>query len=181
MNKKAWKLFGEFFLKTIIVILGIAIVIFAIYFMIQVFGGGKDKPSNTNTGNSSNTSATISTVDLTSEEPASEEPVTEEPTSEEPATVEPISSVGHTIEVLNSTETAGVAKGWQTTLNEAGFNVTQIGNYETEGLTDSRIIVTQEGMGQDLLQYFPTATIVVGTIDSGVEIQIIVGTVDVQQ
>jgi hypothetical protein len=35
-------------------------------------------------------------------------------------------------------------------------------------------------MGQDLLSYFPSATIEVGTIDSGVDIQIIVGTADVQ-
>lgn len=173
MNKKAWKLFGEVFLKSIIVILGIAIVVFAIYFMIQVFGGGNKEKENTD-GDTS-----ISTEDLSSEEQGTDEPTSEDTVTEEP-TAEPISSVGHTIEVLNSTETAGVAAGWQETLNAAGFNVTQIGNYETETLTNTKIIVPQDGMGQDLLQYFPTAVIEVGTVDSGVEIQIIVGTADVQ-
>ncbi len=171
MNKKAWKLFGEVFLKSIIVILGIAIVVFAIYFMIQVFGGNSKEEDTEETG--------ISTEALTEEELDTETASTEEVT-EEPTTVEQISSVGHTIEVLNSTDTAGVAAGWQETLNAAGFDVTSIGNYETETLTNTKIIVSQEGMGQDLLQYFPNATIEVGSIDSGVEIQIIIGTADVQ-
>lgn len=174
MNKKMLKLFGEAFLKTLIVILGIAIVIFAIYFLIQIFGGGgKDKNSTEDTP--------ISTEDLNGEDPSTGDvPDTTEPTTEPPATVEPISSVGHTIEVLNSTDTAGVAAGWQEKLNNAGFNVTQIGNYETETLTGTRIIVTQEGMGQDLVGQFRNATVEVGTISSGVEIQIIIGTDDAQ-
>lgn len=172
MNKKAMRLFGEVFLKTIIVILGMAIVAFVIFFMIQKFGGSK-KSNNTEEP------ASITTESLPTDA-TSEEPVTEEPTSEEPATVELISSVGHSIEVLNSTDVAGVAAGWQEKLNNAGFTVSQIGNYEVETLTNSKIIVTQDGMGMDLLEYFPSASIEVGTIDSGVEIQIIVGTSDVQ-
>ncbi len=173
MNKKAWKLFGEVFLKSIIVILGIAIVVFAIYFMIQVFGGdSKKKDTEEN--------ATISTEDVKKDTEDTEEPTSEDNTTTEPTTAEPVSSVGHTIEVLNSTDTAGVAAGWQERLNAEGFNVTQIGNYEAETLSSSKIIVSQDGMGQDLLQYFPSATIEVGSIDSGVEIQIIVGTADVQ-
>lgn len=172
MNKKAMRLFGEVFLKTIIVILGMAIVAFVIFFMIQKFGGSKK--SNNTEEPSSITTETLPT------DATSEEPVTEEPTSEEPATVEQISSVGHPIEVLNSTEVAGVAAGWQEKLNNAGFTVSQIGNYEVETLTNSKIIVTQDGMGMDLLEYFPNASIEVGTIDSGAEIQVIVGTSDVQ-
>ncbi|MCM1494649.1 MAG: LytR C-terminal domain-containing protein [Bacteroides sp.] len=174
MNKKMLKLFGEAFLKTLIVILGIAIVIFAIYFLIQIFGGGgKDKDPSED--------VPINTQDLNDDDPSTDDvPDTIEPTTEPPATAEPISSVGHTIEVLNSTDTAGVAAGWQEKLNAAGFNVTQIGNYETETLTGTRIIVTQEGMGQDLVGQFRNATVEVGTISSGVEIQIIIGTDDAQ-
>lgn len=173
MNKRMLKLFGEAFLKTLIVILGIAIVIFAIYFLIQIFGGGgKDKDTSED--------PTISTEDINSDASTGEVPDTAEPSTDAPATVEPISSVGHTIEVLNSTETAGVAAGWQEKLNNAGFNVTQIGNYEAETLTGTKIIVTQEGMGQDLVGQFRNATVEVGTISSGVEIQIIIGTDDAQ-
>ncbi|MDE7366304.1 MAG: LytR C-terminal domain-containing protein [Lachnospiraceae bacterium] len=172
MNKKMLKLFGEAFLKTLIVILGIAIVIFAIYFLIQIFGGGGN-------GKDSTEDIPISTEDL-NDPSTGDDPATTEPSTEPPATVEPISSVGHTIEVLNSTDVAGVAAGWQEKLNNAGFNVTQIGNYETETLTGTRIIVTQEGMGQDLVGQFRNATVEVGTISSGVEIQIIIGTDDAQ-
>lgn len=173
MNKKMLKVFGEAFLKTLIVILGVAIVVFAIYFLIQVFGGGKNKKPSTE-------DFEISTDDINSGdvvEPSSDEV---EPTSEEVTTAEPISSVGHSIEVLNSTDTAGVAAGWKEKLTGEGFTVSDIGNYETETLTSTKIIVTQDGMGQDLVGYFRNATVEVGTISSGAEIQIIVGTEDAQ-
>lgn len=174
VNKKMLKLFGEAFLKTMIVILGIAIVIFAIYFMIQVFGGG-------NSNKKSEDDIQLETEDINNTDTASDtSDDTTEPASEEPATAEPISSVGHSIEVLNSTDTAGVAAGWQERLNGEGFTVTQIGNYETETLASSRIIVSQDGMGQDLVGYFNNATVEVGSISSGVEIQIIIGTEDIQ-
>lgn len=178
LNKKMLKVFGEAFLKTLIVILGVAIVIFAIYFMIQVFGGGKKDKKSTE-------DIPINTMDLNEDELSTDDSSdssadTTEPGSEEPASAEPISSVGHSIEVLNSTDTAGVAAGWQERLNGEGFTVSQIGNYETETLTSTKIIVSQEGMGQDLVSYFQNATVEVGTISSGVEIQIIIGTEDAQ-
>ena len=173
MNKKMWKLIGEAFLKTLIVILGIAIVVFAIYFLIQIFGGGKDKNKDT----SSDTG--ISTVDMNSDT-ATDDAASSDASTEEVTTAAQISSVGHSIEVLNSTDTAGVAAKWQETLNGAGFTVSQIGNYETETLTNTKIIVSQDGMGQDLVGYFKNATVEVGTISSGAEIQIIVGTDDAQ-
>ncbi|MBQ8983819.1 MAG: LytR C-terminal domain-containing protein [Lachnospiraceae bacterium] len=172
MNKKALRLFGEVFLKTIIVILGMAIVAFVIFFMMQKFGSGKKT-------NTSEEPTGIVTEELPTDA-STEENTTTEPVTEEPTTEEPISSVGHSIEILNSTDVAGVAAGWQERLNNAGFTVSQIGNYEVETLTTSKIIVTQDGMGMDLLEYFPGASVEVGTIDSGVEIQIIVGTNDVQ-
>lgn len=175
MNKKMLKLFGEAFLKTLIVILGVAIVVFAIYFLVQIFGGGKEKDSSTD-------DPTITTQDINNGSDSASDTSTDtsEPTSEIPSTPEPISSVGHSIEVLNSTEVAGVAARWQEKLNGEGFTVSQIGNYETEALTSTKIIVSQDGMGQDLVGYFQNATVEVGTISSGVEIQIIIGTEDTQ-
>ena len=178
MNKKMLKVFGEAFLKTIIVILGIAIVGFAIYFMIQLFGGGNNKKDTTEDMQIS--SADISTDDLLEDATADSSAEVTETTTEEVTTQEPISSVGYSIEVLNSTDVAGVAAGWQETLNGAGFTVSSIGNYETETLVSTKIIVTQEGMGQDLVGYFKDASIEVGTISSGADIQIIVGTDDAQ-
>lgn len=172
MNKKMLKLFGEAFLKTLIVILGIAIVVFAIYLMIQVFGGGKKKD------NGSTQDINISTEDAGLSTDGGDDIISTDDTTE--ATTEQISSVGHSIEVLNSTDVAGVAAKWQEKLNAAGFTVSQIGNYEAETLTNTKIIVSQAGMGQDLAGQFKNATVEVGSISSGAEIQIIVGTEDAQ-
>lgn len=176
MNKKMLKLFGEAFLKTLIVILGIAIVVFAIYLMIQVFGGGKKKD------NGSTQDVNVSTEDTGLSTDGGDDIISTDDTTEatSEATTEQISSVGHSIEVLNSTNVAGVAARWQEKLNAAGFTVSQIGNYEAETLTNTRIIVSQTGMGQDLAAQFNNATVEVGSISSGVEIQIIVGTEDAQ-
>ncbi len=176
MNKKMLKLFGEAFLKTLIVILGIAIVVFAIYLMIQVFGGGKKKD------NGSTQDVNVSTEDTGLSTDGGDDIISTDDTTEaaSEATTEQISSVGHSIEVLNSTNVAGVAARWQEKLNAAGFTVSQIGNYEAETLTNTRIIVSQTGMGQDLAAQFKNATVEVGSISSGVEIQIIVGTEDAQ-
>lgn len=171
MNKKMLKLFGEAFLKTLIVILGIAIVVFAIYLMIQVFGGGKKNDGSTQDINISTEDAGVSTD-------GGDDIISTDDTTE--ATTEQISSVGHSIEVLNSTDIAGVAAKWQEKLNAAGFTVSQIGNYEAETLTNTKIIVSQAGMGQDLAGQFKNATVEVGSISSGAEIQIIVGTEDAQ-
>lgn len=173
MNKKLLKLFGEMFLKTMIVILGVGIVVFAIYMIVQV-GKGSSSKKNTEVPE-------ISTQDILSSQDVVTEASTEEASTEATtAAPEPISSVGHSIEVLNSTEVAGVAAGWRDKLTAAGFTVSQIGNYETEQLVTTKIIVSQEGMGQDLLSHFNGATIEVGTISSGAEIQIIIGTSDAQ-
>ena len=105
MNKKMLKLFGEAFLKTLIVILGIAIVVFAIYLMIQVFGGGKKKD------NGSTQDINISTEDIGLSTDGGDDIISTDDTTEATteATTEQISSVGHSIEVLNSTDIAGVA------------------------------------------------------------------------
>lgn len=176
MNKKMLKLFGEAFLKTLIVILGIAIVVFAVYLMIQVFGGGKKKD------NGSTQDINISTEDAGLSTDGGDDIISTDDTTEATteATTEQISSVGHSIEVLNSTDVAGVAAKWQEKLNAAGFTVSQIGNYEAETLTNTKIIVSQVGMGQDLAGQFKNATVEVGSISSGAEIQIIVGTEDAQ-
>lgn len=172
MNRKMLKLFGEAFLRTMVILLGLAIVVFAVYFIVKVATGGNKKKDPTTTENSAST-------DNSEQKSSDTEEVTTD--TEEPTTQEAISSVGKTIEVLNSTDTAGVAKLWQTKLVAEGFTVSTVGNYEAATLTNTKIIVTEEGMGQDLTSYFKNATIEVGTpTSSGVDIQIIVGTDDAQ-
>ena len=59
-----------------------------------------------------------------------------------------------------------------------GYSISLVDSYQEEGpLSQTRINVTQDGMGQDLLTYFPDAEInVVDSISTGGDIQIYIGT-----
>lgn len=80
--------------------------------------------------------------------------------------------------VLNSTGTSGVAASWSATLKEKGFQVTEVGNYSTR-LTDTKIIVKEDGQGEELLRYFKNASIEVGEVPEGTDAQVIIGTNDI--
>ena len=51
-------------------------------------------------------------------------------------------------------------------------------NYKEETLTQTRIIVKEDGYGKDLQSYFNSPEIITGTVQDGYDIQIILGTVD---
>lgn len=88
-------------------------------------------------------------------------------------------SIDSIISIMNSTQVAGVAAGYQQILTEAGYTIEGIGDYEQEVLSTTKIIVREEGEGEDLKSYFSNPVIEVGVPQEGVDIQIIVGTVDV--
>ncbi len=89
-----------------------------------------------------------------------------------------ISSKGKNILVLNGSKITGLASATQTELVNAGFTVPKVGDYTQETLTQTRIIVTKDGMGQDLAAYFKDPEIVIGDVEEGYDIEIILGTVD---
>lgn len=96
----------------------------------------------------------------------------------QPNTEKAASSVGLVIEILNSTGINGLASSFQEKLVEQGMNVIRIGNYGDSTLEHTKIIVKEEGTGEDLLPYFEDATIEVGTLENGIDIRIILGTND---
>ena len=79
---------------------------------------------------------------------------------------------------MNSTGINGLASSFQEKLVEQGMNVISIGNYSDSMLEQTKIIVKEEGIGEDLLQYFKDATIEVGELSNDVDIRIILGTSD---
>ena len=89
-----------------------------------------------------------------------------------------ISSKGKKILILNGSKIAGLAASKQQELVNAGYTVPKVGDYTKEVLTQTRIIVTKDGMGQDLAAYFKEPEVVVGTVEDGYDIEIILGTVD---
>ncbi|MCT4542477.1 MAG: LCP family protein [Vallitalea sp.] len=98
----------------------------------------------------------------------------------EPEKPEPISSKGMKIQILNSTKLGGFASRTQKKLINDGFNVVKIGDYRTEVYKKTKIIIPNEGMGEDLSHYFKDATIELKPDDlpEGIDIRIILGTDD---
>lgn len=88
------------------------------------------------------------------------------------------SSKGLDIIVLNGSKINGLASATQTELNAAGFTVGKIGDYTDEILTRTRIIVKEKGIGNDLAGYFSNPEIIVGEVQEGFDIEIILGTAD---
>lgn len=89
-------------------------------------------------------------------------------------TVERI-SLGAAIEILNGSGITGLAAKYQTSLLEDGYTVSQIGNYTSQTEQATRILVKEEGLGADLLEYFEGASIEVSQLPDGVDIEIILG------
>lgn len=84
-------------------------------------------------------------------------------------------SLGAAIEILNGSGITGLAAKYQTSLLEDGYTVSQIGNYTSQTEQATRILVKEEGLGADLLEYFEGASIEVSQLPDGVDIEIILG------
>ena len=105
------------------------------------------------------------------------ETTTEAATAAESTTEEDlISSMDKTISLYNGAYINGLAGKWNRRLQAAGYDIEKVDNYEEETLDNGKIIVKEEGWGKDLQkEYFPNATIEVGTPEEGMDIQIILG------
>ncbi len=88
------------------------------------------------------------------------------------------SSKGLDIIVLNGSKITGLAASYQTKLQDAGYTVPKVGDYTSEVLTQTKIIVSKKGQGTDLESYFSNPQITVGDVQDGYDIEIILGTVD---
>ncbi len=193
MDKKTMlRVFGEEFLRSLVVLMAILIVGFCAFFAIKVRSDKKEVAEKTTEQASTNSDEDLQAeveeeTEEDTEEIITEEITTEEETTEEATTeVEEIASTDKKILVLNSTKTNGLASQWMNKLAGEGFTNVTKGNYSLSKETQTKIYVPEEGMGNDLLQYFNDAVIEVGSLDSGidvstsgVEIFIVIGTNDV--
>ena len=151
-------LFFSMLLRAAVIILGIAIVAFGAFFVLQAVKGNtaKDTPATTLDQNA----LTDSQVDELQITPSTEAQTSEETAAEIPATDKKIL-------VLNSTEIAGLAGRWCDTLNANGYTDTKASDY-TEALADTKIVAREDGVGKELVQYFANASYEVGTVTSNV-------------
>ncbi len=96
--------------------------------------------------------------------------------TEEVTTATKQASLGYTIQILNASEINGLAATYQTTLTNAGYTIASIGNYTGEMATQTKILVSEEGLGTDLLTYFKNAVVEKAELPYGCDIQIVLGT-----
>lgn len=85
-------------------------------------------------------------------------------------------NTGYVVEILNASNITGLAASYQQDLINAGYQVADIGNYTQGTLTQTKIIVKEESMGQGVLKFFPNARIEIGTLREGLDIQVLLGT-----
>ncbi|MDK2808140.1 MAG: hypothetical protein PWP24_874 [Clostridiales bacterium] len=86
------------------------------------------------------------------------------------------SSAGCIIEILNASQINGLAASYQTKLTDAGYTVASVGNYTGELAAQTRILVSKEGIGTDLLSFFQGAVVEKADLPYGCDIQVVLGT-----
>ena len=173
MDKKTMlRVFGEAFLRSMVVLMAIAIIGFATFFIVKVNSDKKalaenEKKAETTEYTEDELHAMLEEENANdTEQGTTEAATTEDVTTEATTEVEKVPSTDKNILVLNSTSVSGLAGAWEDKLNTSGFVNTAIGNYNAGNETQTKIYVSEEGMGEDLLQYFDDAVIVVGALDS---------------
>ena len=85
-------------------------------------------------------------------------------------------SRGYQIEILNASGISGLAGFYEQKLKEDGYTIAHIGNYTLGTLTESKIFVSDLGLGKDLLNYIGKANIEITDLPDGIDIQILLGT-----
>lgn len=177
MDKKTvLKVFGEAFLRSMVVLMAIAIVGFAVFFVIKVNTDKKElakqeqPEKETATYSDDELQAMLDDENANDTDEATTEAATEEITTEAATEQSDIPSNNKKILVLNSTRVAGVAKAWMNKLTSEGFTTVETGNYSLSQESQTKIYVAEEGMGKDLAEYFSDASIEVGSLDSGIDV-----------
>lgn len=157
-------LFFSMLLRAAVIIVGLAIVAFGAFFVIQVVKGDslkKNTPATTLDENAL-TDAQVDNLQMNASTEAAAE-------SQDGAAGEADASgdaKSKKIMVLNSTGIAGLAGRWCETLNADGYADTSASDY-SESLADTKIIAKEDGVGRELVNYFAAASYEVGTVTSG--------------
>ncbi len=152
-------LFFSMLLRAAVIILGIAIVVFGAFFVMQaVKGGGNSTAPATTLDENALTDSQVDDLQIN--------PSTEAPTDTTALEEVVADAKNCNILVLNSTDIAGLAGRWCETLNADGYANTKASDY-SEALSETRIIAREDGVGTELVGYFASASYEVGTVTSG--------------
>ncbi|QUI24985.1 LCP family protein [Vallitalea pronyensis] len=121
----------------------------------------------------------ITTVEQPETTPATDDTGDKDPEETTPDQPEPISSKGLNIQILNGAGKQGLAGRTQAKLESDGYTVSSIGNHNARP-QKTKIIIPNEGMGEDLAAYFsePDIALQPENLPEGVDIVIIIGMAD---
>lgn len=160
MKKKSTAgVFFTAFLKAIVVILGLVIVVMAVFLVRNVIENGRGSKSGQE--NASVLDDTQTDALLTASENSTEAETAAGETTEEAAEETDYSA---SIVLLNGTSVAGLAGAWQTKLMDAGYTNVAIGNYlPLLAGSDTQIYTANPGTGKALQQLFSSAQLTEGT------------------
>ncbi len=160
-GQSAGSIFLNMFLKTFVIIFGLLILVFGIFFITQVVKNRAKKTEPVTTAGENQLTEVEAPDDLITGEITAAE--TEEPTEEKKSAKEA------KIAVLNSTDVGGLAGRWCETLNGDGYANTEASDF-MYNVEDTEIYVKEEGLGDELLDYFANATVSTGSVPDGASI-----------
>lgn len=156
-KQSAVGIFFSFFLKAVVIILGLVILAMSAYLVKELIAmknneteakaddsAFEDDQEDDLLANASDGDAVLFETD---------EETTEAAETTDTAALPKDAS----IVVLNATETAGLAAVWKETLEVQGYTNVQVGNYTNGILDTSKIVVVEEGTGSALQQILPNA------------------------
>jgi hypothetical protein len=184
MGKKILKLFLETMLRAVVIILAVGIIIM-LALLVKTMNSNKKltKSKETTEGVEIETEAEDED-DLTFTDDASEQ---EEEGGDVEGTI--ADSTSAKILVINATGTSGVAGSWKSTLEGKGFSSVDVGNYLPGVLTTTKVCVSGDYSGEDIIANFSSPeTATVDSLSSSdfdmsvgdYDIVVIVGTSDIQ-
>lgn len=158
-QQSAVGIFFSMFLRAIVIILGIVIFLFIIFFIVKVAKSGKDKSGQITVDESVLTDAEGHDDLITSPSTESTEAPAEQVTP----------SYDKHILVLNSTDTSGLAGRWCEKLSAMGYANNYAASYTAGTLDTTKIVAKVDGDGKDLLAIFPGSTYEVGDVTEGAD------------
>ena len=158
-KQSAVGIFFSFFLKAVVIILGLVILAMSAYLVKELISMKSNETEAKaddsafeddqeddllNNASESDADAVLFETDEESTEAAEESGTAALPKDA-------------SIVVLNATETAGLAAVWKETLEVQGYTNVQVGNYTNGVLDTSKIVVVEEGTGSALQEILPNA------------------------
>lgn len=157
-------LFFSFFLKAIVIILGLVILAMSAFLIKAVISTKQSESDEISEGDAfeDDQNDELLTAEATSDDAVLFED--DAAGGEAAAVIKSEIAMDASIVVLNATETAGLAAAWRDKLTEAGFTNLQTGNYTGGTLDTSKIVMLSEELSADTIQGLVTnATFEVGT------------------